>query len=89
MTPTTSDVDLPADLVEQALKLSPAARVKFARLLLDAAAGPPDDPVVVRKEWQEVITQRIQGYLDGSIPAVDAEDALAEVERRFREKYPR
>ena len=88
MTPTTTDVELPTDLVEKALQLTPAQRRKLGNILLDSTEAPPDDPELVRKEWNALIAERIKGYLDGTIPTVDAEEALAEVERRFEEKHP-
>ncbi len=86
MTPTIDDaIELPTDLVEEALKLTAAQRKKFAALLLEVK----DDPEVVRKEWNVEIKRRIEGYLDGSIPSEDAEVAYQRVVERFRKKYPK
>ena len=61
------DVEIPVDLLERGMMLSPAAQIKFANLLLKAAEAPPDDPELVRKEVNEVIADRIEGYLRGGI----------------------
>jgi hypothetical protein len=81
------DVDLPTDLVDRALQLPAPAKVKLAGLLLDAAQESPADAEQVRQEWREVITQRVNGYLSGTIPAVDAAEALARIEEQFEEKH--
>jgi hypothetical protein len=47
----------------------------------------PADEEQVRQEWREVITRRVDGYLSGTIPAVDAAEALARIEEQFEEKF--
>lgn len=48
---------------------------------------PPADVEQIRQEWREVITQRVNGYLNGTIPTVDAAEALARIEEQFEEKF--
>lgn len=80
--------DIPADLIERAMALPLAARERFAVILMEAAAGPPDDPELVRKETKELIADRIEGYLSGRYKTVDAKESLEEIERWYRETYP-
>jgi hypothetical protein len=81
------DIDLPADLVDRALQLPASAKVKLAGLLLDAAQESPADAEQARREWREVITERVSGYLNGTIPTEDAAEALARIEEQFEEKH--
>ena len=70
------------------MQLNPAGREKLLDVLLDAREASTDDPEVVRKEWNVEIKRRLDGYLDGSIPTLDAGEALLAAEQRYREKYP-
>lgn len=81
-------VEIPADLIERGLQLPPAAQVRFANLLLDAAQGPPDDPELVRKEVKELIADRIEGYLSGRYKAVDAREMSQRVREKLRKEFP-
>lgn len=87
-TTVEASADIPSDLIERAMTLSPAAMRKFAGILWDAAEGPPDDPELVRKEWREVIADRIEGYLSGRYKTVDARESLQRVREQFLKDYP-
>lgn len=88
MSASTPDVDLPNDLVERVLNLPPAAMRKLVDMVYDVLEEPGDDPEVVRKEWQAEIARRIEGYLDGTIPAEDAEVSFNRVWQEFLRKHP-
>lgn len=80
--------DLPTALVEQAMALSAAAKERLGFMLLDAAAGPPDDPELARKEVHELVADRIEGFLSGRYQAVDAKESITKLKQWYRETYP-
>lgn len=88
MSATTEPDAIPSDLVERAMALPVAAKRKLLGLLVEAVEGPPDDPELVHKEWQEVIADRIEGYLSGRYNAVDSEESYQRVLKKFLEDHP-
>ena len=88
MTATELEVDLPADLVERAMLLTTAGKQKLAGLLLKAVELPPDDPEVVRQEWNAVIADRLEGFLSGKYKTVDAEESIRRVREEFLKDHP-
>ena len=68
--------------------LSDAAKRKLAGLLLKAAEFPPDDPELVRKEVNELIADRIEGYLSGRYKAVDGKEMIERVREKLRKEFP-
>ena len=83
-----TNVEIPTDLVERAMTLSPAAMRKFAGMLWDAAEGPPDDPELVRKETHDLIADRIEGMLSGRYKLVDAGESIRRVREQFLKDHP-
>lgn len=75
------------ELIDRALKMSPLAREAIALELFDSLEGPPDDPVEVRKEWKDEIARRIDDLKSGRVVGIDADEALAAMRQRIREKY--
>ena len=82
------DVEIPADLLERGMMLPRSARAKFANLLLEANELPPDDPELVRKEVNELIADRLEGYLSGRYKTVDARESLKRVRERLERDFP-
>jgi len=79
--------DLTPEFLQQALQLKPSARLQLIDALLEAPETSEDDPAGAREEWKAELKRRIDGYLDGTIPTVDAEEMLDRLEREFEEKY--
>jgi putative addiction module component (TIGR02574 family) len=84
---TPAETELTPDLIDRGLKLSPENRERFALLLLDSLDGPPDDPEEVSKGWKDEIARRVADVQIGRVGLVDADQALAEMRQRLREKY--
>lgn len=89
MTPVTSDPALTPALIEQALKLSAADRDRLIGLLLDADAGPPDDPDAVKAAWTAELARRIESVRNGSYRAHTLEESCAAVRDALREARQR
>jgi putative addiction module component (TIGR02574 family) len=70
---TKTDITLPAELVEQVLKLTPEQQDKLIDLLYDAVEGPPDDLSATLKE-------RVEDVLSGKVQTVTGD----EVDERIR-----
>lgn len=87
---TTADAttDIPTDLLERAMALPLAAKERLAMLMLDAAAGPPDDPELVRKENHTLIADRIEGLLSGRHKLVDPEEMIRRVREKLLQEFP-
>jgi hypothetical protein len=85
----TPETELTSDLIERVRKLSPAAREELIILLIDEQLGPADDPELARKEWREDIARRIEDIKAGRVQLLDADEALARLEERLRQRYPR
>jgi hypothetical protein len=77
----TDTADLPQDLIDRGLQLSPEAKRKFAALLWESAdVGDPD----LRAE----LTRRWERYQDGTDPSHAAEDVIAELRARAERRKP-
>ena len=77
----TATVDLPQDLIDRGMQLSPAARRKFAGLLLDGvAAGDPELKALLTRRWED--------YQSGKTKAIPVEEAKAQL-RAFAENLPK
>ena len=64
----TATVDLPQDLIDRGMQLSPAARRKFAGLLLDGvAAGDPELKALLTRRWED--------YQSGKTKSLSFEEA--------------
>jgi len=74
-------------LIEQVFLLDPPERQKLVDRILDTEESEADDPEIVRQEWNAEIKRRIEGYLDGSIPTLDAKESFLATQKRFREKH--
>ena len=74
-------------LLEQALKLAPAERVKLANELWDSV-DLADEAVEfeLSPEWREAIERRVQGILSGKTKGIPASEAVALL-RREREDF--
>jgi putative addiction module component (TIGR02574 family) len=84
---TTPEMQEARELIDRALKLSPLARETIALELFDSLEGPPDDPDEVKKEWKDEIARRIGDLKSGRVVGIDADEALAAMRQRLREKY--
>lgn len=82
------DADIPADLLDRAMALSHAGKRKLAGLLAMATEEPPDDPELVRKEVNELIADRLEGYLSGRYKTVDAKESLQRIREQFLKDHP-
>lgn len=82
------NAEIPADLLDRAMALSPAGKRKLAGLLAKATEEPPDDPELVRKEVNELIADRLEGYLSGRYKAVDGKEMIQRVRDKLREEFP-
>ncbi len=72
----TATLDLPQDLIDRGMQLSPAARRKFAGLLLDGVeAGDP--------ELKALLTQRWEDYTSGAVQAIPLDDYLRDLDARI------
>jgi hypothetical protein len=71
---TKTDVTLPADLVEQVLKLTPQQQDKLIDLLYDAMDGPPDD-------MSELIRERVEQVMSGNYQALSEAEADDRIRR--------
>ena len=77
----TATVDIPQDLIERGMQLSPAARRKFAGLLLDGVgAGDP--------ELKALLTQRWQDYQSGKAKSLTIEESDERI-RQVLEEFER
>lgn len=70
-------------LEKEAMKLTPAKRLRLAEKLMDSVddfASPE-----IAKAWQAEIAKRIEEIDNGTDPGVPAEEVHAEARRRLRE----
>jgi putative addiction module component (TIGR02574 family) len=74
-------------LLEQALKLSPAERVKLANELWDSVdlSNEPEG-FELSAEWREAIERRVEGILSGKTKGIPADEAIAMLRRERKEE---
>ncbi|HXD88972.1 MAG TPA: hypothetical protein VN641_20950 [Urbifossiella sp.] len=76
----TIDPEIPQDLVDRALQLHPAGREKLGRLLLDS--------VVDSADARELIHARLGQLVKGEVELLDADELVADLERRYGAENP-
>ena len=69
------ECEVPQDLVDRAMQLSPASRTKFGQLLLDSVA----ETAAAR----DLIHSRIAQLVSGNAELLDADEVVDELERRY------
>ncbi|MGL6096724.1 MAG: addiction module protein, partial [Fimbriiglobus sp.] len=69
----------------QALKLSPADRGRLIGLLLDADAGPTDEPDVVKASWKAELARRVESVRNGTAVTHTIAESTAFVRRALDE----
>jgi putative addiction module component (TIGR02574 family) len=72
-------------LLEQALKLPPAERLRLARRL-EESVDEADDALELSPEWCEELDRRLDGILSGKTKGIAADEALAAVRRGLKER---
>lgn len=77
---------LTPELIATLRQLSPAER-EVVRDLLDEGDGPAD--ARTSKDWAAELQRRIEDIESGRVVLRDADAALDELEKRFREKHGR
>ncbi len=82
------DAEIPADLLDRAMALSHAGKRKLAGLLAKATEETPDDPELVRKEVNELIKDRLEGYLSGKYKTVDWRESLERMRAQLKAEFP-
>jgi putative addiction module component (TIGR02574 family) len=70
----------PAELVEQAMALPPAARLALADRLIDSVEEPRD--LEWELAWAAELTRRVKEYEAGEVKAISASEALARIRAR-------
>ena len=85
----TPETELTPELIDRVMKLSPESKDQLLDLLLGESEGPPDNPEVMKREWQEEIARRIEDIKTGRVQLLDADEALTRLEERLRQRYPR
>lgn len=73
------------DLLERALKLSPAERMKLAHELLDSVGdeAEPDADADLSPEWREELERRLQDEPEPGKPWPSGEDVVARLRREL------
>lgn len=75
------------DLIDRAMRLSPAERQSVVLELLESLDTPPKDSSEVRQAWKDEIAQRIREIEEGKVQLVDAREAVARLRQELREQY--
>jgi putative addiction module component (TIGR02574 family) len=74
------------DLLERALKLSPAERMKLANEILDSVGDEAgDDDAELSPEWREEIERRLQDEPKPGEPWPSGEEVVARLRRELGE----
>lgn len=73
------------DLLERALKLSPADRMKLAHEILDSVGDETEEDADVSPEWREEIERRLQDEPKPGKPWPTGEDVIARLRRELGE----
>jgi len=81
----TDTADLPQDLIDQGMRLPPAARRKFAALLLEGTDAPSLASEAARAARREMLAARIAEYQRGEVEAYSIEETLAAMDEAIRE----
>lgn len=81
---TGIETDLPQDLIDRAMQLPPAGREKLGHLLLDSVPAPGETTSATR----ELIRERIGQLVRGEVELLDADDVVADLERRYEPESP-
>lgn len=74
-TTATTEADLPQDVLERAMQLSPLGREKLGTILLESVR----DEAAAR----DLIRTRIAQLVSGEVELLNAEDVVADLEREF------
>jgi len=68
----------PQDVEAAALALSRTKRAELARRLIESL----DDEDLITAAWKDEARERVEGYRDGSVESVSAEDVMHEARER-------
>lgn len=81
-------MSMPLERLEaEALELSTHERARLAqRLLASLDDGADEDPAEVERAWEVEIERRLAAYRAGEMEAVPADEALARIRARLRER---
>jgi putative addiction module component (TIGR02574 family) len=71
------------DLLERALKLSPAERMKLATEILDSVGDEAEDDAELSPEWREEIERRLQDEPKPGKPWPTGEEVIARLRREL------
>lgn len=83
MTPTSSQADLPAELLDRVMNLTPAGKSMLLDLLLLEREEAPASSDEVRQAWKEEIARRIHDVVQGKVEFVEGEEVI----RRLQLKH--
>ena len=75
----TATADLPQELIDRGLQLTPAARRHFAELLLDSVDYTP-------AELNAELDRRWEEYASGKVQAIPIDDFIRQLDRRIEER---
>ncbi len=86
-TAATSTLDRSTELVNRLLKLPEQTRLDLANLLLDSVRKGFTSLEEAEKRDKELIRSRLEELVSGKVQLIDAEDFLADLERRTTEAH--
>ena len=76
MTPTSSQADLPAELLDRVMNLTPAGKSMLLDLLLLEREEAPASYDDVRQAWKDEIARRIHDVVQGKVEFVEGEEVI-------------
>ena len=76
MTPTSSQADLPAELLDRVMNLTPAGKSMLLDLLLLEREEAPASSDDVRQAWKDEIARRIHDVVQGKVEFVEGEEVI-------------
>jgi putative addiction module component (TIGR02574 family) len=88
MTPTETELRQARELIDRAMRLSPAARQSIALELLESLQGPPEDAEEVRKAWKAEIARRIEAVRNGTMKTYTLEETMQYLRKVVDEGRP-
>jgi hypothetical protein len=87
-TPTPATTDRSTELVNKLLKLPDEVKLDLARLLMDSVREGFTSLEEGEKKQKELIHSRVEQLVSGQVETRDWRESLADIEKRFREKFP-
>lgn len=86
---TTTTADRSTELVNRLLKLPEQTRLDLANLLLDSVREGFTSLEEAEKRDKNLIRSRLEELVSGNAKLIDAEDFLADLEKRYRKETPK